>query len=80
MRILVAIAVAFGIGAVSGGASVLSAMTAEAVTHIEVQGEMLYSDADKRDLRRLIRSELARAKRGGPTKGVPYAFSHRAIR
>lgn len=53
----------FVVGALSGGASVHTAYTSRAVSHIEAQGAALYSDADRRALRSVIRSEIARAKR-----------------
>jgi len=63
MRTLLAACCVFAIGAISGGASVHSAYTARSVGYIETQGPVLYSDADRRALRSVIRSELIRAKR-----------------
>ena len=63
MRTIAAAVMVFGLGAVSGGASVHTAYTTRAVAHVEAQGVVLYSDADRRALRSVIRSELVRAKR-----------------
>ena len=63
MRTLFAATLLFGLGAISGGASVHTAYTAKSVAHVEAQGATLYSDADRRALRSVIRSELIRAKR-----------------
>lgn len=52
-------------GAFAGGFSVHTAYTAPAVSYIEPQGARLYNDAERRDLKRLIRSELLRAKQAG---------------
>lgn len=63
MRTLLAATLLFSFGAVSGGASVHTAYTSKSVAHVEAQGAVLYSDADRRALRSVIRSELVRAKR-----------------
>lgn len=62
MRTLLAALSVFVAGAVSGGASVHTAYTAPSVSHVEIQGPVLYSDADRRALRSVIRSEMVRAK------------------
>lgn len=64
MRTLLAAVSLFMVGAVSGGASVHTAYTSRSVGYVEPQGSVLYSDTDRRALRSVIRSELARAKRG----------------
>jgi uncharacterized membrane protein len=66
MRILLAAISVFALGAVSGGASVHTVYTAPSVSHVEIQGPVLYSDADRRALRSVIRSELIRAKMARP--------------
>ena len=62
MRTLLTALSVFVVGAVSGGASVHTVYTAPSVSHVEAQGPVLYSDADRRGLRSVIQSELRRAK------------------
>lgn len=66
MRTVLASLIMFSVGAVSGGASVHTAYTSATVAHIEAMGRpMAYSDADRRALRSVIRSETIRARRRG---------------
>lgn len=60
MKILLSGACVFVLGAVSGAASVHTAYTAPAVTNIQAQGEPLYSDADRRALRSIVKAVRAR--------------------
>ena len=62
MKAILGASALFLFGAVSGGASVHTAYTAPSVSHVEIQGAVLYSDADRRGLRSVIQSELRRAK------------------
>ncbi|MGE0698018.1 MAG: hypothetical protein AB7O57_02885 [Hyphomicrobiaceae bacterium] len=61
MKALLAVFVA---GSLAGGFSVHQVYTSKAVSFVEAQGDVLYSDADRRALRSVIRSELLRVKRG----------------
>ena len=62
MKAILGASALFLFGAISGGASVHTVYTAPSVSHVEIQGPVLYSDADRRALRSVIRSELVRAK------------------
>jgi uncharacterized membrane protein len=58
------VAAAFLGGIIAGAAMVVQInMTSHAVARVVAQGPAQYSDADRRALRSVIRSELKRAKR-----------------